>query len=84
MFKFMKKLSPVLSPLMASLFFISSTFSFVEAATNTASHIQNINYQKFLYSNKVALQKELNLFDNDTNSRYTPSHGVLLEKYFKD
>lgn len=82
MFKFMKKLSPVISPMIASLFLFSSTISFVEAATNTSAHIQYLNEQTFIKSYQTNEQGAASLFDQDTDTFFTPQKSILLERVF--
>ena len=82
MFTFMKKLSPVLSPMMAALFLFSSTASFVQAATNTGAQMLYMSDQAFLKSLKGKQQGDLSLFDKDTDTKYAPQQSVLVEKTF--
>lgn len=78
MFRYMKKITPVISPMIASLFLFSSTISFAQAAQTTLAN-QKLPY---LLKDSTYKQGPQALFDKDTDTRYVSSQSQLIERHF--
>jgi len=77
----MKRLSPVVSPVISILFLYSSTVSFVQAAAHNPKMTKS-PHEDIYITNKGA-QEYKALFDDNTQTRYAPKEPVLIERQFE-